>query len=189
MRLFGLFALLFCCMTLTSCMLEEDGVAEGVYQGTTSWTGVWTPGDTVDNIGYQPQQPIPFSHKLHAGDKQIPCQYCHFGARRSHAAVIPGLNTCMGCHRFVRPDSELIQYITKLYENNEPIEWVKVHDIPDHAHFIHSQHIKAEIACEKCHGQVQQMEEVKQVAPLQMGWCIDCHRENNAQFNCSACHY
>jgi len=174
---------------LTSCFADDDAGSEGVYAGTSLWTGWWTPGDTVDNAGYKPEQPIEFSHELHAGQKQIPCQYCHFGARRSASAVVPGLNTCMGCHLYVKTDSPRIQYITKLYKDKEPIRWVKVHDLPDHAHFVHSQHVKAGVDCASCHGQVEKMSEVQQVAPLQMGWCIDCHKENNARVNCSTCHY
>jgi len=170
-------------------MAEDKGASEGVYSGKKFWTGWWTPGDTVDNAGYQPDQPIPFSHVIHADQNNIPCEYCHSGARRSASAVIPGLNTCMGCHRIVKTDSPMIQYITEKYEKGEAVEWVKVHDLPDHARFVHSQHLKADVSCETCHGQVQKMDVVKQVAPLQMGWCIDCHREQNAPTNCAACHY
>ena len=182
----GLLALV---LIASSCMMEEGGVFEGVYKGKKPWTGWWTPGDTVDNVGYQPDQPIPFSHVIHAGQKNIPCEYCHFGARQSASAVVPGLNTCMGCHRVVKTDSPLIQFITDKYEKGESVEWVKVHDLPGHAKFVHSSHIKKGIECATCHGQVQEMDVVQQVSPLQMGWCIDCHRENGAPDSCSTCHY
>jgi hypothetical protein len=150
----------------------------------------WTPGDTVDHPGYEPQQPIPFSHKLHAGDKQIPCQYCHAAARRSITAGIPPLNTCMGCHRFVATESDNIQYVIGKSKNNEPIEWIKVHDLPDFVRFSHQIHVKsAQLTCQECHGAVETMEVVEQVAPLQMGWCLDCHRQKGASTECLTCHY
>lgn len=154
-----------------------------------AWT-MWTPGDTVDNVGYKPEQPIPFSHKLHAGDKKIPCQYCHSAARRSTTGGIPPMNTCMGCHRLVATDRPWIQKITESYKKNEPISWVKVHDLPDFVRFSHKIHVvSGGLDCQECHGKVQEMEIVEQVAPLQMGWCIDCHRQKGAKLDCIACHY
>ncbi len=150
---------------------------------------VWTPGDTVDNQGYQPKQPIPFSHKLHAGDRQIPCQYCHSSARRSPIAGIPSSNTCMGCHNAIAIDRDPIKWLTEKYKNNEPIKWVKVHDLPDFVRFTHKRHVAAGLDCAECHGKVQEMEEVYQHAPLQMGWCVDCHTKKGAPTNCFACHY
>ncbi len=137
---------------------------------------MWTPGDSVDDVGYAPEQPIPFSHKLHAGQKQIPCEYCHSSARRSTSAGVPSLSTCMGCHRVVKPQSPLIQKITEHFEKNEPMEWVKVHDLPDFVRFSHMPHVKgAGLACQECHGPVETMDKVSMEAPLQMGWCISCH--------------
>lgn len=158
----------------------EDGMA---------WS-MWTPGDTVDNVGYKPEQPIPFSHKLHAGDKKIPCQYCHSSARRSITSGIPPLNTCMGCHRLVATDRPWIQKITESYKKDQPISWVKVHDLPDFVRFSHKIHVVGGgLDCQECHGKVQDMEVVEQVAPLQMGWCIDCHKQKGAKQDCMACHY
>jgi hypothetical protein len=154
-----------------------------------SWW-MWTPGDTVDNVGYKPEQPIPFSHKLHAGDKKIPCQYCHSGARRSTVSGIPPLNTCMGCHKVVATDKPHIKKITEMYQKNQPMEWVKVHDLPDHVRFSHKVHVTgAGLNCQQCHGPVQEMEVVEQRAPLQMGWCIGCHKEKGAKQDCLACHH
>lgn len=150
---------------------------------------VWTPGDTVDNQGYQPKQPIPFSHKKHAGEKQIPCQYCHASARRSPSAGIPPMNTCMGCHRAIATDKEPIKWLTDKYKKNDPIKWVKVHDVPDYVRFTHKRHVAANLECSECHGPVEEMEEVYQHAPLQMGWCIDCHTKKKAPINCYTCHY
>lgn len=150
---------------------------------------MYTPGDTVDNVGYKPTQPIPFSHKLHAGDKGVPCQYCHSSARRSISAGIPSLNTCMGCHRLVATERPNIKIVTDHYKKNEPIEWVKVHDLPDFVRFSHKVHVNAKLECQECHGQVQEMDVVEQQAPLQMGWCIGCHTQRHAKMDCIACHY
>ncbi len=150
---------------------------------------MYTPGDTVDNVGYKPEQPIPFSHKLHAGDKKIPCQYCHSSARRSTAAGIPPMNTCMGCHKLVATDKPNIKKVTEHFKNNDPIKWVKVHDLPDFVRFSHKVHVNAKLECQQCHGNVQEMDVVEQKAPLQMGWCLDCHKEKKAKLDCIACHY
>lgn len=157
---------------------------------------IWTPGDTVDDSsqsllskGYKPTQPIPFSHVAHADKRQIPCEYCHSAARRSTSAGIPSSNTCMGCHQIVAADKEPIKFLTQKYEKNEPIEWIKVHDLPDHVRFSHMPHVNANITCQTCHGAVEKMEVVEQWAPLQMGWCISCHKEQKAKTDCMACHY
>jgi hypothetical protein len=157
-------------------------------QPSQAWW-MYTPGDTVDNVGYKPEQPIPFSHKLHAGDKKIPCQYCHSAARRSTSAGIPPVNTCMGCHKLVATDKPNIKKIAEHYMNNDPIKWVKVHDLPDFVRFSHQVHANGKIVCQECHGAVQGMEVVEQIAPLQMGWCIDCHKAKKAKLDCVACHY
>ena len=138
--------------------------------------------------GYQPTQPIAFSHELHAGQYEIDCQYCHTGVRKSKSANIPSPNICMNCHSQIKPESEEIQKIyaaidydpeTKTYgTNTKPIEWVRVHNLPDLAYFNHSQHVNvAELECETCHGPIKEMEVVYQYSTLTMGWCINCHRE------------
>ena len=149
---------------------------------------MWTPGDTVDNVGYHPEQPIPFSHKVHT-EHDIHCEYCHSSARRSIVAGIPSVNTCMGCHNFIKTDQDPIKYIAERYKKNEPIKWVKVHDLPDYVRFSHMIHTQAKVACQDCHGKVEEMTTVKQVAPLQMGWCVDCHRQKKAKIACMTCHY
>ena len=162
--------------------------SSSAYAGFSWWA--WTPGDTVDHVGYSPDQPIPFSHKLHVTDKKVPCQYCHSSARRSIVSGIPPLNTCMGCHRFVKTDSPHIKKITKHFKEKKPMEWTKVHDLPDFVRFSHKIHVSgAKLECQTCHGPVETMEKVRQVAPLQMGWCIDCHREKKASTECLTCHY
>jgi len=134
--------------------------------------------------GYAPKQPIAFSHKLHAGQYEIDCNYCHTGVRKSKSANIPSANICMNCHTNInkvtgadQPSQEIAK-IYKAIENDEPIEWVRVHNLPDLAYFNHSQHVKVGgIECETCHGPIQEMEVVQQHSSLTMGWCIDCHRK------------
>ncbi len=150
---------------------------------------MYTPGDTVDNVGYKPEQPIPFSHKQHAGDMKIPCQYCHSSARRSTVSGVPPTNTCMGCHKVVSPDKPNIKKIHDHFNENKPIPWVKVHDLPDFVRFSHKIHLNGGLECQQCHGPVETMDVVEQVAPLQMGWCIGCHVEKKAKLDCIACHY
>jgi len=130
--------------------------------------------------GYAPKQPIAFSHKLHAGEYGIDCNYCHTGVNKGRAATIPSANICMNCHSSIKKESPEIQKIYKSIENNEPIEWVRVHNLPDLAYFNHSQHVNvAGLDCENCHGDVKSMEVVEQRSTLTMGWCIDCHRQTD----------
>ncbi|MBD1397829.1 c-type cytochrome [Pontibacter sp. JH31] len=128
--------------------------------------------------GYAPTQPIAFSHKLHAGEHQIDCNYCHTTVYESKSASIPSANICMNCHSQIKTESPEIQKIYKALERNKPIEWVRIHNLPDLAYFNHSQHTQVGgIECQTCHGPIQEMEVVYQYSPLTMGWCIDCHRE------------
>ncbi|WP_200975952.1 c-type cytochrome [Echinicola sp. 20G] len=138
--------------------------------------------------GYQPTQPIAFSHKLHAGDKEIPCQYCHTGVEIGRSANIPSPNICMNCHMHIQNVegkegvSTEIQKIYDAIDNDQPIEWVRVHNLPDLAYFNHSQHVKVgQIECQTCHGPIEEMEVVGQHSALTMGWCIDCHRKTDIQ--------
>ena len=154
--------------------------------------------------GYAPVQPIHYSHKIHAGDNQIDCNFCHSSARKSKTSGIPSLNVCMNCHKNiseVAPETATEEYskefydgeIAKLYQavgwdadnqeytgKTEPVKWVRIHNLPDFVYFNHSQHVTvAGIACQTCHGEMQTMEIAEQFAPLTMGWCITCHRETN----------
>ena len=130
--------------------------------------------------GYAPKQPIAFSHKLHAGEYEIACQYCHTGVEIGKSANIPSVNICMNCHNFIKTDSPEIQKLFAAQESGEPIEWVRIHNLPDLAYFNHSQHVKVGgVECQTCHGEIQEMAVVKQHAPLTMGWCIDCHRNTS----------
>lgn len=146
--------------------------------------------------GYQPKQPIAFSHALHAGQYEIDCQYCHTGVMKGKSANIPSANICMNCHQQIKPESPEIQKIyaaidfdpdTQTYGNNQqPIEWVRIHNLPDLAYFNHAQHVNVGgLECQTCHGEIQEMEVVYQQSLLTMGWCINCHRETqvNAEGN------
>jgi len=149
--------------------------------------------------GYQPDQPIKFSHKLHAGQYGIDCQYCHVGANRGKSSVIPSANICMNCHKQIQEGpvygTKEIEKIydavgfdpkTKTYKEGyeqKPIEWVRIHNLPDHVYFNHAQHVNAgQLECQQCHGEIQEMEVVQQQESLGMGWCIDCHRETKVNF-------
>ncbi len=142
------------------------------------------------NKGYQPDQPLPFSHEQHAGMYKINCQYCHSNVALSRHATVPTLNICMNCHRVVATDKPAIKKLTAAYDKGESIAWEKVHLLPDHVKFSHAPHIKAGKECKTCHGEVEKMSQVYQNASLAMGWCVNCHRlpENKAKVNCSTCH-
>jgi mono/diheme cytochrome c family protein/heme/copper-type cytochrome/quinol oxidase subunit 2 len=134
--------------------------------------------------GYAPAQPIAFSHALHAGQYEIACQYCHTGVEIGKSANIPSANICMNCHTHIQNVggkegiSLEIQKIYNAVDNNQPIEWVRVHNLPDLAYFNHAQHVAVGgIECQTCHGPIQEMEVVGQHSSLTMGWCIDCHRQ------------
>lgn len=140
------------------------------------------------NTGYAPKQPLPFSHERHAGELQIPCQYCHSDVSKGPHASVPSMNTCMNCHSVVGDDKPAIEELRAAYAEGRSIEWVRVHDVPDHVYFSHWQHIERGVDCSTCHGDVANMDVVKQVESLQMGWCVECHRDNGAPTDCTACH-
>lgn len=129
--------------------------------------------------GYAPAQPIAFSHRLHAGDNQIACLYCHWGARTSRHAGIPPASVCMNCHDLLEVQTAAIERIRETVQLQQPLlAWVKVHNLPDYVYFNHSRHVGAGVACQLCHGRVEKMERVEQAMPLTMGWCLECHRDN-----------
>ncbi len=128
------------------------------------------------DVGYRPEQPVEYSHKLHAGDLGMDCRYCHTSVEFSEEAIIPPTQTCMNCHTLIRTESEKLLPVRESWATGDPIQWVRVHNLPDFAYFRHSAHIKAGVGCESCHGNVAAMEVVEQKEPLSMSWCIDCHR-------------
>jgi hypothetical protein len=157
------------------------------------------------SVGYKPDQPIPFSHRLHAGEMAIDCRYCHINVEKSPHATVPASSVCMNCHSQVKTDSPSLKLlrdsfskytqedkVISLTQKGEklktvkievinddylkPISWVRVHNIPDYAYFDHSVHINANVGCIECHGRIDEMKVVKQEKPLTMFWCLDCHR-------------
>ena len=131
------------------------------------------------NQGYAPDQPVAFSHKLHAGDLKMDCQYCHFGADKGRHAGVPPTGLCLNCHSKVKTTSPEIKKLQKAVDSGENIQWVKVNHLADFAYFNHAQHVNvAGVSCQKCHGAVETMEVYYQKEKLSMGWCINCHRDN-----------
>ena len=128
------------------------------------------------DVGYAPQQPVPYSHALHAGTLGIDCQYCHDTVDRSAFAALPATETCMNCHASVLPESPNLALVRESFATGAAIRWANVHMLPDYAFFDHSAHVAAGVGCVSCHGRVDEMEVVEQVAPLSMAWCLDCHR-------------
>lgn len=128
------------------------------------------------DVGYRPEQPVPYSHKLHAGDMGIDCRYCHDTVERSAHASIPPTATCMNCHEQVKTESLRLRKVRESYATGDPIEWVRVHQLPDYAYFNHSAHLAAGVGCASCHGRVDKMVVVEMQEPLSMGWCLECHR-------------
>lgn len=126
--------------------------------------------------GYQPTQPIPYSHKLHAGNLGIDCLYCHNTVDKSSYASIPATQTCMNCHTKVKGQSVVLEPLRVSYEKDDSIPWVKIHRLPDYVFFNHSAHVNSGVSCVSCHGRIDQMVEVKQEKPLTMAWCLECHR-------------
>jgi formate-dependent nitrite reductase cytochrome c552 subunit len=126
--------------------------------------------------GYPVDQPVQFDHRHHASDDQIDCLYCHAGARRSAYAGIPATEVCMGCHAQVWPDSVQLENVRRSFFSGEPLRWQRVHQLPDYVYFNHAAHVNKGIGCVSCHGRVDRMALDYQVAPLTMGWCLDCHR-------------
>lgn len=144
--------------------------------------GVWyffSPEYT--DVGYAPKQPIAFSHQVHAGQLGMDCQYCHTNVDKAAYANIPSVETCMNCHNQIAEGSQYgtqeISKVTEAYEQDDPIEWIRVHNLPDYAAFNHSAHVNVGVGCESCHGRIDQMEVVAQKEPLSMSWCLDCHRQ------------
>jgi len=135
-----------------------------------------------------PVQPIAYSHKLHAGDYQIPCQYCHSSARRSPVAGIPSVERCMGCHKIVAADKPEIQKLKSYWDRKMPIPWVRVYDQPDFVFFDHQPHVRKGIECQACHGPIQTMARVYEAVTLNMARCVSCHRQNRVSVDCYICH-
>ncbi|MFO0617860.1 MAG: cytochrome c3 family protein [Polyangiaceae bacterium] len=146
--------------------------------GTAVVAGFWYYGtDKHFSVGYTPKQPVPYSHKLHAGDMGMDCRYCHWSVEQGAFAAVPPTQTCMNCHAKVKTDSVALQPLRDSWASDQPVAWTQVHNLPDFAYFDHSAHLNAGVGCESCHGRIDQMVTVSQVKPLTMGWCLECHRD------------
>jgi hypothetical protein len=151
--------------------LVAGGLGAGVF--TLFWV-YFTPPNL--QVGYTPKQPVDYSHRLHAGELGLDCRYCHSQVERSAKAMVPPTQTCMGCHAVVRTESEKLAPVRESWDTDESIPWIRVHQLPDHAFFNHSAHLRAGVGCASCHGRVDQMEVVGVVEPIAMQWCLECHR-------------
>ena len=152
-----------------------------------------------DGVGYTPDQPINYSHKLHAGEMQIDCQYCHVAVEKSRYAMVPAIATCMNCHKIAKKDSPEIIKLAEYYNSGKTLMWKRVHKVPDYAYFNHSVHVNKGIECESCHGEIKQMEKVGQMNSFTMRNCLSCHRNSHERLpyikdvkrgpeNCYTCH-
>jgi hypothetical protein len=148
--------------------------------------------------GYEPVQPIAYSHNLHAGVQKIPCLYCHSGALRARQAGIPTVEKCMNCHKVTKVDSPEIKRLTSIYDSGKPLDWERIHKLPDHVFFDHRPHVNAGILCQTCHGEVENMNLVYQSMSMRMSNCLGCHRDpldavtdsniKRGAEHCYACH-
>ena len=127
-------------------------------------------------VGYAPQQPVPFSHALHAGQLGLDCRYCHSNVEKSGHSNIPTAQTCMNCHGTIKADSPLLAPVRESYASGNPVKWVNVHETPNYVYFNHSVHVARGVSCVECHGKINEMEVVKHDQSLSMSWCLDCHR-------------
>jgi hypothetical protein len=128
------------------------------------------------DVGYSPRQPVPYSHAMHVGQLGMDCRYCHNTVEYTERAALPPTQTCMNCHHAIRADSEKILPVKESYATGMPIEWVRVHDLPDYVYFDHHAHVRRGVGCVSCHQRIDKMEQVYQAEPLSMRWCLDCHR-------------
>jgi hypothetical protein len=156
----------------------RPGIAAAAVGGVLYATVVVTFGFSprATDVGYAPEQPVPYSHALHVGQLGIDCRYCHNTVEQAAHAAIPPTQTCMNCHAVIRANSEKLIPVRESYATGMPVEWVRVHDLPDYVYFDHSAHVRRGVGCVSCHGRMDTMEVVSQVEPLSMGWCLDCHR-------------
>lgn len=132
-------------------------------------------------VGYQPVQPVPFEHSLHAGQLGIDCRYCHAGVEKSATSSVPAAQTCMNCHSIIKTTSPLLEVVRQSYATGEPVPWVKIHSNPDYVYFNHSVHVNRGVSCVECHGKVNEMQVVHQDQPHSMSWCLECHRNPAAR--------
>ena len=143
---------------------------------------VWLGGSPKTlQVGYMPDQPVPYSHALHAGELGLDCRYCHNTVEQAAHAAIPPTQTCMNCHAKIRAESAKLAPVRASHASGMAVEWIRVHDLPDYVYFNHSAHVTRGVGCVECHDRVDTMETVYQARPLSMGWCLDCHRNPDSR--------
>jgi len=147
-------------------------VGTGVTAGVTYY---FTP--KYVRVGYQPIQPVAFSHNIHAGQLGIDCRYCHNAVEKSWYSNVPATSTCMNCHNQVLKDDPKLALVRESYASGKPIPWVQIHKMPDYVYFNHSVHVNRGVSCVECHGQINHMDEVYHAKPLSMSYCLECHRD------------
>lgn len=151
-------------------------VAVGAVLGAIGGFWYWGSPEFLA-VGYAPVQPVPYSHQQHAGQFGMDCRYCHHNVERSPHANVPANQTCMNCHNAIKADSQKLVAVRESYANEVPVEWVRIHKVPDYARFPHHVHLAKGVGCAACHGRIDRMKVVHQAEPLSMGWCLECHRE------------
>jgi hypothetical protein len=165
----------------------------------TILTVAWSTEPDRYSLGYAPDQPLPYSHQLHAGALKIPCAYCHSGVTRSRTAGVPSVEVCMGCHKVTKTDSPAIRQLTHTYDSGQALDWKRVHTLPDYVFFDHRPHVNGGIACQTCHDEVENMKVLTRRMSMRMSNCLACHRgphlalPNGSKVlrgpeSCSACH-
>ena len=147
----------------------------GAVAGVSAYA-YYTYPENLDT-GYQPVQPVAYSHKLHAGQMGLDCYYCHSTVYKAAFAAVPSTNTCMNCHTKVKTDSPRLEVVRESARTGQAIHWVHIHRLPDYVYFNHEAHLNAGVSCVSCHGRIDQMVEVEQAKPLNMAFCLDCHRD------------
>ena len=158
--------------------LPAQVIAGAMLAGTAAGAAVWyyfTPKYT--RVGYQPVQPVAFSHAIHVEQVGLDCRYCHNGVEKSWYSNVPSASTCMNCHNAVLPTDPKLELVRNSYATGEPIPWVQVHKTPDYVYFNHAVHVNRGVSCVHCHGPVNKMDEVQHAKPLSMGFCLECHRD------------
>lgn len=146
--------------------------------GVTATAAIWyylTP--QYSRVGYQPVQPVPFSHSIHADQLGLDCRYCHDGVESSWYSNVPSSSVCMNCHNQILTDSPKLEPVRAAYESDEPINWVQIHRLSGYVYFNHSVHVNRGVSCVHCHGEVHKMDEVKHAKPFSMMFCLECHRD------------
>lgn len=170
----------------------------GLALGLTFVISAWLGTPVIFGYDEGPDQPIAFPHTKHVDELGLDCVFCHRNVNKGAAATVPSAGLCLTCHQVIGDDLPEVEKLREMVADDRPIDWVRVHRVPDHVHFVHEAHIRffserddipESAVCATCHGDVAQMEKVEQVLPLKMGDCVECHRDNGAPTDCSTCHF